>query len=196
MSAENTPRPGRPMWTLAALALLFFGPMAVSMWMYFSADGWRPEGSTAHGILLAEPLVLDTGAWVTPEGGAVELAGKWQLVHVVDRDCDVACADALVASRQVRRALGRDMTRIQRVLWLDGAHPDPESLAREHSGLLQAAPSADEAARIRAAIGPAISGNLLLIDPLGNLIMHFPEDTGMAGLHDDLKKLLRASQIG
>jgi hypothetical protein len=182
--------------TLLALMLLFFGPMAVSMVMYFTSGGWRPAGSTAHGILLQLPLTLDETPWVPGDGEPAVMRGKWQLIHLVDGDCDETCQADLVETRQVRRALGREMGRVQRVLWVGGSPPAPELLQAEHPGLRLLTPLPDEAARIRAALGPVDSGHVLLVDPLGNLIMHFPQGTTMKDMHDDVKLLLRASQIG
>jgi len=182
--------------TLLALMLLFFGPMAVSMLMYFSSGGWRPAGSTAHGILMTQPLTLAETPWPASAGEPAVLRGQWQLIHLVDGDCDESCQADLVETRQVRRALGREMGRVQRVLWLTGNPPPAGLLGQEHPGLRQLMPPPGEAERIRAALGPVASGQVLLVDPLGNLIMHFPPGTTMKDMHDDLKLLLRASQIG
>ena len=182
--------------TLLALVLLFFGPMAFSMVMYFTSGGWRPAGSTAHGILLEAPLTLDEAPWPDRDGEPVVLRGKWRLIHLVDGDCDVTCQADLVETRQVRRALGREMGRVQRVLWVAGSPPSPMLLENEHPGLKLLTPPPAEAGRIRAALGPVDSGHVLLVDPLGNLIMHFPQGTAMKDMHDDVKLLLRASQIG
>lgn len=182
--------------TLLALVLLFFGPMAVSMVMYFTSGGWRPAGSTAHGILLEAPLALDEAPWPAADGDPAVLRGKWQLIHLVDGDCDATCQADLVETRQVRRALGREMGRVQRVLWVAGSPPPPQMLAAEHPGLRLLTPPPAEAARIRGALGPVDSGHVLLVDPLGNLIMHFPQGTSMKDMHYDVKLLLRASQIG
>lgn len=180
--------------TLLALALLFFGPMAFSMVMYFTSGGWRPAGSTAHGLLLQAPLTLDESPWPARDGEAAVLRGKWQLIHRVTGDCDDTCQADLVETRQVRRALGREMGRVQRVLWVGGS--PPALLDSEHPGLKLLSPPPAEAERIRVALGPVDSGHVLVVDPLGNLIMHFPQGTTMKDMHDDVKLLLRASQIG
>jgi len=181
---------------LILLVLLFFGPMALSMFLYFTSDAWRPDGLTAHGVLLSDPVTLAEVPWTTSDGREYELTGKWLLIHVVDGDCDQPCSEALVHSRQVRRALGREMSRVQRVLWLGGSHPAPDTLPLEHAGLLVLDPPAEEAVRIRTAAGAEADGSILLADPLGNLIMRFPAGTPMKDLHEDLKHLLRTSRIG
>ena len=41
---------------LFLISLVFFGPLILAAWLYFSGEGWRPAGRTNHGELL-EPLV-------------------------------------------------------------------------------------------------------------------------------------------
>jgi len=54
----------------------------------------------------------------------------------------------------------------------------------------------DEACRETLAVGDFAAGDVYLVDPLGNLMMHFPKQTGMQGMQEDLKRLLRVSRIG
>lgn len=41
---------------LLLLSLVFFGPLILAAWMYFSGTGFQPEGRTNHGQLL-DPLI-------------------------------------------------------------------------------------------------------------------------------------------
>ena len=45
-------------------------------------------------------------------------------------------------------------------------------------------------------VGEIAAGDIFLVDPLGNLMMRYASDTGMKGMHEDLKRLLKISQIG
>jgi hypothetical protein len=76
----------------------------------------------------------------------------------------------LQAMRQVRLALGRDAPRVAIVV----------------------APAA-ELARAGAAID---EGHIYLVDPHGNVMMRWPSDPDLKGMLGDLKRLLKASQIG
>ena len=41
------------------LALLFVGPFATAIYLYYyGGDSWRPQGSVAHGILIENPASL------------------------------------------------------------------------------------------------------------------------------------------
>jgi len=44
--------------------------------------------------------------------------------------------------------------------------------------------------------GPLAPGEIVLADPLGNLVLRYPAGTGMKGIHGDLKHLLKISTIG
>jgi hypothetical protein len=86
---------------------------------------------------------------------------------------------------------GREQDRVVRVLvvGVDGA-PAQDVLA-QHPGLVvvQAAPAA--LARL-----PKGATGIYIVDPLGNLVLHFPADPDIKRMATDLGRLLRASSIG
>ena len=75
---------------------------------------WRPTGSVQHGELLdpARPVALRL---VLPEGKPSDgagLRGRWVLAYVGSAAaCDQRCRTGLYDIRQVRLALGKDMSR-------------------------------------------------------------------------------------
>src|SRR5512147_1083859 len=105
---------------LALLALFFLLPVGAS-WLIWWLD-LAPGTTGNYGTLLApKPVAL-------PPDGA--LKGKWVLVQFDGGACDAACERKLYFMRQVRRAQGKEMTRVAR-LWFvtDGATPAPALLA-------------------------------------------------------------------
>jgi hypothetical protein len=182
---------------LGLLALVFLGPMAVAMGLYFSGFAWRPGGTTEHGVLYqpVRPMPEATMTLADAPGQVAQLRGKWTLIYVGPAGCDDTCREALVEMRQVRRALGRDMERVQRLWLVTTGTPDVRFLAAEHPGigLLGPGPPAGALAELA---GPAAPGDIFLADPLGNLVMRYPAGTGMKGIHGDLKHLLKISTIG
>jgi alkanesulfonate monooxygenase SsuD/methylene tetrahydromethanopterin reductase-like flavin-dependent oxidoreductase (luciferase family) len=182
--------------TLLLLALVFLGPLAVAVGLYYSGFAWRPAGTTEHGVLLDPPpslpdVALLAGTSATP----ARLGGKWSLIYVGAAQCPAACRETLIAMRQVRKALGGDMERVQQVFCATGGSPDLAFLQREHPGLILATDGAG-AAEIAAAIGEHAEGDIFLADPLRNLILRYPAVTGMKGIHADLQRLLKVSRIG
>src|SRR6185503_6321325 len=86
--------------------------------------------------------------------------------------CASACERKHFFMRQVRRAQGREMTRVER-LWLvtDAVPPSPALLAAIEGTVV----AGDGAALAK--VFPAeraASEHIYLIDPLGNLMMRFP----------------------
>jgi hypothetical protein len=180
--------------TLLLLAVVFLGPMAVAMALYFTGFAWQPGKTVEHGILYRPARALPEAA-LAEAGAGVSLRDKWTLMYFGDGACDDACRQALVEMRQVRRALGRDMARVQRVFLVTGGTPDADFLAREYPGMEVVGPAPAVATLARVA-GGAAPGEIFLADPLGNLVMRYPAGTGMKGIHTDLKRLLKISTIG
>jgi len=123
-----------------------------------------------------------------------ELKGKWVLVQIDGGACDARCEYKHYFMRQVRRAQGKEMQRVER-LWLvtDAVQPRPELLAAidgtrvaMQSGALAAAFPAER----------AVTEHIYLVDPLGNLMMRFPRDPDPARVIKDLQRLLRVSSFG
>jgi hypothetical protein len=177
--------------TLVLLALVFLGPLAVAMAIWYSGFAWRPAATTEHGILLQPPPRLPDHE-LAPAG---RLDGRWSMIYVGAAECDEHCRQALVTMRQVRRALGKDMDRVQRVFCATGGTPDPEFLQREHPGLL-VVNDAVTGHGMAATIGRYATGDIFLADPLRNLVLHYPAGTSMKDIHTDLQRLLKVSRIG
>lgn len=173
---------------LLALLALFAAP-ALAAWLVHA--WWQPSRFSNYGELLPpHPLALanlrDASGAVLPWSG---LRGKWVLLVAAPDGCDAACARATCAqaawlARQARLAQGREQARIERVLL--GARPE-ESWPHDE-GAWRATMSTPPAALAQ--------GGLFLVDPLGNLMMRFPEPVDGEGVIRDLRRLLQASRVG
>jgi hypothetical protein len=211
----------RNLLTLAGLAALFLAPLLASFWLYYGT-GWRPAGHVNHGELISPPRPLPSVtlprvafADLAPEAGsggrqaagthAGELAppgvglfrGTWTLAYVGDGSCDAACRQTLYVMRQTRRALGTDMTRVERVFLVTGNCCAKAFLAREQAGLtvLDATGAAGE--KLLGEFPPGDRAHsLFIVDPLGNLMMRYDVRRNPRGLLIDLRKLLELSDIG
>ena len=179
------------------MALLFFGPLALAILMYYDGgERWRPSGSVAHGILLPQPRTLPTGVMILEDGATADFSGKWSLIYVGRGDCDEACKEALYRTRQVRRALGKEMSRVQRVFIATAGAPNTGFLAADHPGILVLTEGLESRDAVLATLGNFAEGDVFIADPLGNVVLRFPAGTTMKDMHQDLQLLLKASQIG
>jgi hypothetical protein len=169
---------------LALLALFFALPAAagwLAWWLHLA-----PGATDNYGTLIApQPL---------PGEALAALRGRWVLVQIDGGACDAYCERKLYFMRQVRRATGRDMARVER-LWLvtDDVAPAPALaaaiegtvIARADSGLVARFPAEGSAA-----------AHIYLVDPLGNLMLRFPRDPDPSKMLKDLQRLLKVSRFG
>jgi hypothetical protein len=197
MSENTTAGQRKGRLTLLFLALVFLGPMVTAVLLYFTDFRWRPSGTTEHGILYQPPKPLADGTitLMAGAGNRATLRGKWTLIYLGPGDCAVPCRQALEEMRQARRALGRDMDRVQRLYVVTVGTADTAFLTQQHPGIGLIAERQTVLA-LESAIGERWSGDIFLADPLGNLVMRYPAGTAVKDIHDDLKRLLTVSSIG
>ena len=133
-------------------------------------EGTRPDGS---------PFRLE------------DLRGRWVLLALGRGDCGAPCERKLYATRQARTMQGREQERVVRA-WLvvDDGEPTAALLA-QHPGLVVVRVAEAVPARF-----PGGADALYLLDPLGNLVLRYPDDPDIKGLAKDLTRLLKASRIG
>lgn len=177
---------------LTLISLVFFGPLILAAWLYFSGSGLTPEGRTNHGFLL-EPIVNvgETGS------APLERAdGRWLLVYTNEGECGEECQFALYTLRQSRLMLGKEMDRLERVFLHGDTAPDTVFLADQHAGLISIRDSGLSGLLQNKKPAELAAGGLYLIDPLGNLVMYFHPGIDPSDMVEDIKRLLKHSRIG
>jgi len=179
---------------LFLISLVFFGPLILAAWLYFSGTGFQPQGRTNHGQLL-QPLVNIGEA--LPEASVHEHnEGRWLLVYSNSGDCAADCEFALLTLRQSRLMLGREMDRLGRVFLHGDTLPDTVFLANEHTGLITLQDNNFSELLENKKPPELAAGGYFLIDPLGNLVMYFRPDIDPSDMVDDIDHLLELSRIG
>jgi hypothetical protein len=118
------------------------------------------------------------------------------VLYVGRGDCDDACKETLRRTRQVRRALGKEMSRVQRLFVSTSGQPNSGFLAADQPGLLVMTDELASRDVVLTALGEFAEGDVFIADPLGNVVLRFPAGTTMKDMHEDLNLLLKASQIG
>jgi hypothetical protein len=123
--------------------------------------------------------------------------GRWSLVYFVPKVCDQNCQDMIYDLRQVHVALGKNAPRISRVV----IHPIDqvdttlvEFIDKNYDGVLQAKSKPELITKVLET--PSYTGSLFLSDPMGGIMMHYPENLEGKKLLGDLKRLMKVSQIG
>ncbi len=175
------------------LLALMSAPVIVSYVLFFTE--YRPK-STHYGDLI--PIVKVAGIGTNQNDNTIlrmkDFHGKWTLVTVDSGQCDEACIKKLYFMRQVRLVQGKEKHRIER-LWLinDDVRPDDELIKQYEGTYFVSAKDSEILGYIETQ--ETQTKHIYLIDPIGNLMMRFPEDVDGTKMGHDLKRLLHVSQI-
>lgn len=175
------------------LLALMCAPVVISYTLYFLE--YRPE-SKHYGDLI--PIVKVIGAGTNQSDNTIlrmkDLHGKWILVTIDSGYCDEACQEKLYFMRQVRLVQGKQKHRIER-LWLinDNAIPDAELVKQYEGTLFVNAKDSEILGFIETR--ESQTKHIYLIDPIGNLMMRFPENVDGTKMGHDIKRLLHVSQL-
>lgn len=191
-SSDANPQPRRSRLILWLLIVLCAAPIVASYLAYYV---WQPSGHVNYGELLEPRLMPDTELQ-SIDGKPFrfsELRGVWVLLVADRAECGEPCRTKLTYVRQVRLAQGRETERIERV-WLvtDSGAPSPALLA-EHPGLRVVRARGSEVAQaLPATTTPA--DHIYVVDPLGHVMMRFPDDPDPRRILKDVSRLLRHSK--
>ena len=159
------------------VALVCTAPLVLGTAAYLF--GWSPGAPANYGELIPPKVIAPLS----------EFRGKWVLVTFDAAACDAYCERKVYIMRQVRRAQGKEMDRIER-LWVltDAGKPRADVLVGSE-GMHVGRFAADEFPGIP-------SDHIYVVDPLGNLMMRFPRDPDPSRVIKDLQRLLKVSRFG
>jgi hypothetical protein len=183
--------------------LIFLTPIVVitvsTIWYY---SGYGPEERVNYGLLLSDPIDIgELDLELDYQYLDVDsMERKWMLVHFINDTCLESCADLIYVARQVNILLARQQTRVKRYIAAPIAlKPSLENFFSTYQDL-NYIEIKDESRIIKAFelnnIDPFDQPNLFVIDPIGNIILHYSGEVDGKKLLTDLKKLLGASKIG
>ena len=183
--------------------LIFLTPIVVitvsTVWYY---SGYGPEEKVNYGHLLSEPIDIGTlDLELDYQNLNVDsMERKWMLVHFINGACLESCADLIYVARQVNVLLARQQTRVKRYIAAPiEAKPKLKNFFTTYQDL-NFIEIKDQSSTIREfkknGIDPFTQPNIFVIDPIGNIILHYSGEVDGKKLLADLKKLLGASKIG
>lgn len=202
---NNGPSPEQVRRGRRTAILLFaigFGPMVFATIMFYT--GWlNPAGHTNNGTLIQPVVSVQTLNLETASGkpladrfGPDEVEPEWLLL-VAAGECASECEKLLYLARQVNIALGKNANRVSRAAVLGSVPAELEARwQKEYSLMERLVPAPGTTPDWPEGIDPQSQPRILLVDPFGNLMMHYGSDNTGKELLKDLKHLLKISQIG
>jgi hypothetical protein len=205
-------RPARgAFWKLYLLLGLCVAPVVASYLLYYvfppserSNYGDLIEPQRPVPALAADLVQAPSGAAADAkpvaalrEQGLAAFRGKWVMLAIDKGACALPCAEKLFFMRQTHVSLGKERSRVVRVLLVTDATPLPAAILTAHPDMTVLRVDPHDLPAIFP-VGPAtgLADHIYLIDPLHNLMMRFPENPDPSRTRKDLQKLMRASRIG
>ncbi len=178
---------------LLAMMALLLAPVVISFALHYS--DYRP-GTINYGELI--DMEGFEGSGINQVNNTIfnasDIHGKWTMLTVDSGNCNEYCEQKLYKMRQVRLVQNKEMHRVER-LWLidDNVSIDSRYIEEYEGTLFVNAQDSDMLKRLK----PVESQRLYmyLVDPIGNVMMRFPEDADPSEMVEDLKRLLHVSQL-
>ncbi len=186
--ARPEPRRGRGRLQLLLIIAVVLGPMLLASAMY-RFDFWVPESRSYDGALIANGQGRDA-IGVTATGKP-----HWELLVTAPQGCTEECRQLVYLARQINIGLAREAGRAGHALATSQTlEPDyAQRLEREYPQLARYPLDIDAySANPEAPAGP----QLWIVDPHGNLVLRYDAKADGKAILDDLKYLLKISQIG
>ncbi|WLQ13011.1 hypothetical protein O5O45_25100 [Hahella aquimaris] len=196
--------PSRGRLKLWGIILVAATPLIAAMVMYFGRIG-IPSGTTNYGDLIIPPLDATEIGVSLPEARLEEITqadGKrqWLMLTVAGDACGERCSQALYLSRQINIALGKESDRVGRALLAGTGDAALQQVLNDYPRMLPAPFSRADMEGLRTKLNEhniqLQPYDMLLMDPLGNIMMHYSEKHDGKAILEDLKRLLKVSKIG
>jgi hypothetical protein len=149
---------------------------------------WVPEGRSYHGELIGNGQTrADLGVQAQED--------RWQLLVTAPKACSVDCQQLVYLARQIQIGLGRDAGRASHALAVtQPLSSDYEAKLQREYPQLQRYPLDSQIYTKGAQSNEA--AHLWIIDPHGNLVLRYDPSVKGKDLLNDLRHLLKLSNIG
>jgi len=189
------------LWLIFAMGAL---PFFAALYLVKHPGLWGKPGN--YGTLITPAVPVSYEVFRDPQTvqavhSLQEIRGRWVIIHLLADEDGKQCRQVLESTRLLHPLFSKDIPRVRRLaVWSEATPPSREflsSLARERD-LYLAEVDQEFLSRLSEDIlhTPLSCGQVVLMDPLGNLMMWYDAGFDPYGLYHDLKRLLRGSQIG
>lgn len=204
MSSTTPQRSRKPLFALLAVSLapVVFAFLAY----YFPSLGLRPGGTSNYGqIIDPQRPMPDTAqlALTDAEGQPFDLhsmKGQWLLVSADNADCPDECVRKLFILRNSHASQGKEVERLNRIWFVTDRAPIAAVVDEAYRGTIALRADPTQLGQWlvpgQSDTQAALEKGMWIIDPLGNLMMVFPENAEPERVRTDIRTLLKNSHIG
>ncbi|WP_397476234.1 SCO family protein [Pusillimonas sp.] len=211
---RNPPNPAaqatkpRSIQPLVWILIVCLAPIVFAFAAYYVPSlGLRPEEASNYGRILDPQRPIPTAEALdlrTADGQLFDLAslrGQWVLASADQGACPESCVTKLFILRNSHASQGKNVERLSRVWFVTDDAPISQQILEAYKGtiILRADPEKLAAFLAPGATGPAadaLAAPMWIIDPIGNLMLEFPENADPVSVRKDISKLIYNSRIG
>jgi cytochrome oxidase Cu insertion factor (SCO1/SenC/PrrC family) len=183
MTADTRKRNRIQLLVIFAIAALSFGG---SYFLFFSARDGQLWGTVNNGEFVEPAMEASSLELVLADGQAFATEGVWWLWVVTSGPCEAACNDAITQLRQLQVLLAKDAIRVRRGLVTPVVDPRITTFQAEFP-------------KLEYLTGDAVvllEPGVYIVDPRGFLVLRYTYEQAGKPVLQDLKRLLKVSQIG
>lgn len=194
---KSNPHPQRHRWIMGLFFIVIFGP-ALFAWILVQKNEQVSMKLQHHGDLIKPMPKIQS----FNEIESAPYLGKWLLLMVAPQECDSQQSEKIHLLQQLQIALGKDAQRVQQavVALSPASQSSCQSLVDPIPGLAILALSEKSFESQLGAYSHTTKrqaqGELFIVDPQGNILMHYDASVPASDVLKDLKRLLRVSKIG
>ena len=189
-----------PFWGLLIVTGL---PFLLALYLFLHPEMLEILGTKNHGQLIQPTRDLPALQVQTLDGRGLDLAslkGNWTLLMVADGECGEACQKNLYYLRQIRRAMGENRTRVERLMVLNDGRPGADLQTKlnpfEGTRVIVGPDAAREQLLARLRVdGLPLNERMFIVDPQGKLILAYPPNPPWKDVLKDLEHLLKVVQL-
>jgi hypothetical protein len=205
MTSAPSPARTRSIRPLIAVLLVSLAPVVFALLAYYMPSlGLRPDSRPRYGQLIEPQRPIPGDLALRDAQGQPydlnQLKGQWLLISTGPGACPESCVRGLFVLRNSHASQGKEVDRLERVWFITDDAPAAPVVGDAYVGthILRADPARLADWLVPGAADPAaeLAQGLWIVDPLGHLMMRFPDAQQPEAVRDDLRTLLKNSRIG
>ena len=188
-------------YMLWLLILTFIAPIGAAYWLYNT--GGTEETVNMGEFVKPGVQLMDMNLLALDGSKAAQndVYGHWHMMFFMNSDCVDDCEETIYTMRQIRTTFHKESPRISNVLIHFDKNISESFQKRIKTHYVNFERYYADKEVFNKALG--YSGNemmdkniIFIVDPIGNVILKYNKDNTAKDIMQDIKRLLKASQIG